>query len=248
MKTLLLGGSAEARELVSLLTPEFDVISSLAGRLANPALPDGEVRVGGFGGVDGLREWLRVNGIGTVVVATHPFAARMTANAVAACTQLGLPVLVVRRPAWERQPGDNWIDVPGQAAAPSAVEKGDLGGWEHRRCMLTIGRQGVSAFADNTGWFLIRSIDPPDAPLPAHHELLLERGPFTVEHERALLATHRIDILVTKNSGGEQTSAKLVAAREAAIPVVMIARPPVPEDAATVDSVAAVHGWLREQL
>lgn len=238
-RALILGGSAEARVLAELLDDEFDIVSSLAGRLAHPSLPTGEVRVGGFGGVDGLRVWLRDNRIDAVVVATHPFAARMTGNAVSAAAALEMPILVVRRPAWVPQSGDRWIAVPTIPAA--AAQLPGLG----ERVFLTIGRQGVGEFADiDTVWFLVRAIDPP-AVLPPRHELLLDRGPFAFAAERALLASRRIDVLVTKNSGGDQTAEKLAAARAAGIPVLMIDRPPLPEGVATVDSVGQVAEWLR---
>lgn len=203
-------------------------------------LPTGAVRVGGFGGVDGLREWLSENGIEAVVDATHPFAAGITANAAAAATRLGLPVLLVRRPAWSEQPGDHWIRVPDLAAAAESIA--GLGD----RVFLTIGRQGVGAFAELTDqWFLIRAIDPPESALPPHHELLLARGPFSVADEKALLVDRRIDVLVTKDSGGAQTEAKLGAARELGLPVIVVDRPPVPEGAETVETAAAAWDLLR---
>lgn len=200
------------------------------------------MRVGGFGGVDGLREWLRTNEIGALVDATHPFAGVISANAAAAATDLGLPLAHVRRPGWSAQPGDRWIRVPDLAAAAKSV--GELG----ERVFLTIGRQGVGAFAGLTRpWFLIRAIDPPEGALPANHELLLARGPFTLEDESRLLADKRIDVLVTKDSGGDQTDAKLIAARSAGIPVVMIDRPPLPDAAVVMETVAQAWDWLRER-
>ncbi|GAA5078718.1 cobalt-precorrin-6A reductase [Nocardia iowensis] len=205
-------------------------------------MPVGAVRVGGFGGVDGLREWLRTNEIGALVDATHPFAGVISANAAAAATDLGLPLVHVRRPGWSAQPGDRWIRVPDLAAAAKSV--GELG----ERVFLTIGRQGVGAFAGLTRpWFLIRAIDPPEGALPANHELLLARGPFTLEDESRLLADKRIDVLVTKDSGGDQTDAKLIAARSAGIPVVMIDRPPLPDAAVVMETVAQAWDWLRER-
>ena len=242
-RVLILGGSGEARELAEILAPEFEVISSLAGRVENPVLPLGDVRVGGFGGVDGLREWLRLNAVDAVVVATHPFAVRMAANAVAAAQQEALPALVVRRPPWHAVPGDRWLAVP--SLADAALLLPGLGD----RVFLTVGRQGIAAFADvDSAWFLIRAIDPPTGAVPAEYELLLERGPFTVDHEHDLIRSRRIDVLVTKNSGGAQTAAKLQAAREAGLPVVMVDRPPLPMVAAHVESVGGVADWLRSRV
>ncbi|MFI6865565.1 cobalt-precorrin-6A reductase [Nocardia sp. NPDC050406] len=244
MKILILGGTREARELADKATGErgFDIVSSLAGRVREPVLPTGAVRVGGFGGVDGLRKWLSDNGIDAVVDATHPFAGGITANAAAAATSLELPVLHVRRPGWTEQPGDRWIRVADLAEAAKTVA--GLG----ERVFLTIGRQGVGAFAGlRDQWFLVRAIDPPEGELPPRHEVLLARGPFTVADETALLTDRRIDVLVTKDSGGAQTEAKLAAARALALPVVVVDRPALPPGARTVETVAAAWEWLRRQ-
>ncbi len=214
-------------------------MSSLAGRVREPVLPVGEVRLGGFGGIDGLREWLRDNGIEAVVDATHPFAGGITANAAAAAGAVGLPVLHVRRPGWTERPGDRWMRVPDLALAAEAAAA--LG----KRVFLSIGRQGVAAFAHSDAWFLIRAIDPPDGAVPVNHELLLARGPFGVDEEIALLTGRDIDVVVTKDSGGTLTEAKLTAARALGIPVVMIDRPALPEGAERVETVAAAWDWLR---
>lgn len=201
-------------------------------------MPVGAVRVGGFGGVDGLREWLVANEIEAVVDATHPFAGIISAHVAAAAADL--PLVHLRRPGWSEQPGDQWIRVPDLAAAAKTVDA------QGNRVFLTIGRQGVGAFAGLTRpWFLIRAIDPPEVALPPQHELLLARGPFTVDNETRLLADRRIDLLVTKDSGGDQTDAKLIAARSAGLPVVMVDRPPLPEGAVVMESVAQVWDWLR---
>ncbi|MFF0610680.1 cobalt-precorrin-6A reductase [Nocardia tengchongensis] len=241
MKTLILGGTREARELADIVSGErgFEIVSSLAGRVRAPVLPVGEVRVGGFGGAEGLREWLAGNGIEAVVDATHPFAGGITANAAAAAAALGLPVLHVRRPGWLERDGDRWVRVPDLALAAEAAAA--LG----KRVFLTIGRQGVAAFANSEGWFLIRAIDPPEGAVPPQHELLLARGPFSVDEEIALLVERRIDVLVTKDSGGALTEAKLTAARELGLAVVMIDRPPLPAGAEQVETVAAAWDWLR---
>ena len=229
---LVLGGTNEARELAKELTArEVRVVSSLAGRVARPRLPVGEVRVGGFGGADGLAAWLRENDVRAVVDATHSFAERIGANAAKASQHTGVPLLRLARPGWQESPGDRWHwadDLP-QAAA----ELPDLG----KRAFLTSGRQGLPAFATlDAVWFLIRCVDPPEPPLPLHHEVILDRGPYEVDGERALMTAHDIDVLVTKDSGGALTSAKLTAAGELGLPVVMIRRPrrPNTEEATTV--------------
>lgn len=242
MRVLLLGGTREARDIAETATgePAFEIVSSLAGRVRDPILPAGPVRVGGFGGVDGLREWLTANGIDAVVDATHPFAGTISAHAAQASAALGLPVLHVRRPGWSEAAGDRWLRVPDMSAAADVVAS--LG----ERIFLTIGRQEVGAFAGLTRqWFLIRAIDPPTAELPPEHELLLARGPFAVEDEVRLLTERRIDALVTKDSGGELTAAKLTAARACGIPVVMVDRPPLPRGATAAESAATAWDWLR---
>jgi precorrin-6A/cobalt-precorrin-6A reductase len=240
---LVLGGTAEARRLATALhaNPAFAVTSSLAGRVAMPALPRGEVRIGGFGGAAGLAAWLRGHRTDAVVDATHPFAARMTANAVAATTAAGVPLLVLRRPGWTAGPGDRWHRVPAAAAAAALLPR--LG----ERVFLATGRGDLPAFAGLDAWFLLRAVDPPPPPLPARHHLVLARGPFTADAERALLREHRIDVLVTRDSGGELTAAKLVAARELGLPVVLLARPPAP-DAPVVASVEEALAWLTAAL
>ncbi len=206
-------------------------------------LPEGEVRIGGFGGAEGLRDWLIAHRITAVVDATHPFADTITGNAARACRAADVALLRLSRPGWAEGPGDNWIRVPDLAAAVERV--GDLG----ERVFLTIGRQGVGAFAGRRGqWFLIRAIDPPESALPPQHELLLARGPFTVDAEAELLARYRIDVLVTKDSGGADTAAKLTAARHAGLAVLMIDRPAVPEGTAVVATVAQAVDWLRGRI
>jgi precorrin-6A/cobalt-precorrin-6A reductase len=213
-----------------------ETVSSLAGRTNAPLLPHGPVRVGGFGGVDGLASYLRSERIGAVADATHPFAATMTANAVAATAVTGTPLILLRRPGWSERPGDDWHRVPSMAAAAALVPK--LG----ERVFLTTGRQTIGAFAGvDACWFLSRSVEPPVPPMPVRLEAVLDRGPFSVEGERALLAEYRIDVLVTKDSGG--VAPKLVAARERGIPVLLIDRPPTPAGE-TVTTVEAAVEWL----
>lgn len=239
-RVLVLGGTAEARSLAkALVSKGVPVISSLAGRVQNPRLPVGEVRIGGFGGVDGLREWLADHHIHAVVDATHPFAARITSNAVSACERAGVPLIRLARPAWTPGPGDRWTSVPDIDAA--AVVVADRGG----RVFVTTGRQDVAAFAAVTNaWFLIRVVDPPEGPLPPDHQILRSRGPYGLDDEQALLAEHRISLLVTKNSGGELTRAKLTAAAEAGLEVVVVERPAEPVGTTCVDSVPAALAAL----
>ncbi|GAC56114.1 putative precorrin-6X reductase [Gordonia hirsuta DSM 44140 = NBRC 16056] len=220
-EVLILGGTAEARTLARKLDDAgIATVSSLAGRVQNPRLPVGEVRIGGFGGADGLADWLRTRAVRAVVDATHPFAAQISTNAVRACADAAVPLLRLTRPAWEPGPGDRWVPVPDITAAAAAVAQ--RGG----RVFLTTGRQDVGAFAGiDDAWFLIRVVDPPGGPLPPNHEILRSRGPYGLDDERALLAGARIDLLVTKNSGGEMTRAKLTAAAEAGIEVIMVQRP-----------------------
>ena len=221
MRVLLLGGTAEARALAARLHRHVDVVSSLAGRVPDPALPMGAVRIGGFGGVDGLREWLRDEHIDAVVDATHPFAATITAHAAEACGELHLPYLLLARPAWD--PGGAIVVTSDVQAAEVVARQ------QFSRVFLTTGRSGVAAFADSDAWFLIRAVTAPNPDLlPRRHQLVLSRGPYRYDGECALLREHRIDALVTKNSGGEMTRAKLDAAATLDIPVVMVSRPPLP--------------------
>jgi len=235
---LILAGTGEARELAGVLHGRgVPVVSSLAGRVAAPRLPSGEVRVGGFGGPEGLERWLVEHDVFAVVDATHPFAARMSASAFEACGRAGVPLLRLERPGWVERPGDRWVWVDDVAAAAEAVDR--LG----RRALLALGRQEVSRFAGvESTWFLIRSVGRPDPPLPPRHRLLLDRGPFTVSGELALLDEHRIDVVVTRDSGGDQTVAKLDAAREGGLPVIVVGRPPRPETAA-VTTVVEAAAW-----
>jgi precorrin-6A/cobalt-precorrin-6A reductase len=238
MRILLLGGTSEARALAARLHPDVTVISSLAGRVPDPVLPVGEVRIGGFGGVDGLRRWLTDNAVDAVMDATHPYAATITANAAAACGALGLPHVVLARPAW--QTGDAIVVGSDTEAADMVASKG------FSRVFLTTGRSGTAAFANVDAWFLIRTVTPPEAAdLPPRHEVVLSRGPYHYDGELTLMRDHRIDALVTKNSGGPMTRAKLDAAAALGVPVVMVDRPPLPAGVRTVPSVDEAVDWLR---
>ena len=238
MRVLLLGGTSEARALAARLHPDVDVISSLAGRVPDPALPVGEVRIGGFGGVDGMRRWLSEAAVDAVVDATHPYAATITAHAAAVCGDLCLPHLVLSRPAWD--PGDA-IVVGSDAEAAKTVAAD-----RYSRVFLTTGRSGTTAFTDVDAWFLIRAVTAPDAEtLPRRHHLVLSRGPYHYDDELVLLREYHIDALVTKNSGGAMTRPKLDAAAALGVAVVMVNRPPLPPNAATVASVDDAVDWVR---
>ncbi|WP_433472644.1 cobalt-precorrin-6A reductase [Spirillospora sp. CA-142024] len=237
-RVLILGGTAEARALAARLT-DVHVVSSLAGRVSDPRLPVGEVHIGGFGGADGLATWLSEHRIDRLVDATHPFAERMSASAARASDLAGVPLLALRRPGWDEEDGDTWQRVPSLGAAAEALPVG-------ARVFLTTGRRSIPLFADRAdAWFLARSVDPPEPPVPPNVRVLLARGPYTVDGERALIREHRLDVLVTKDSGGAMTRAKLTAAREAGIPVVMVERPRLPDGVRTTDDVGAAAAWAQ---
>ncbi|MFF8102362.1 cobalt-precorrin-6A reductase [Streptomyces sp. NPDC016640] len=233
---LVLGGTTEARELAAALTarPGTRVTTSLAGRVSRPGAVAGEVRVGGFGGAEGLAEWLREQCADAVVDATHPFAETITANAARAAAAAGLPLVVLRRPGWHPGPRDHWHPVSSLPAAADLLPR--LG----HRVFLTTGRLGLAAFAHLRELrFVARSVEPPEPPMPPHTHVLLARGPFTAAGETDLLREHRIDVLVTKDSGGAATSAKLTAARDLGLPVVVVRRPPLPDGVTAVPDVRA---------
>ena len=235
---LILGGTAEARALAAALVDAgAHVVSSLAGRVRDPALPPGEVRIGGFGGIDGLVAWITEHDAAAVVDATHPFASTMTAHAVSASASVGVPLVVLRRPGWPPDPEWMWADsLPAAAALLPSLGK---------RVFLTTGRTSLAAFADLDLEFLVRCVDPPSGPMPRRVHVLLSRGPFTVDRERSLMREHGVDVLVTKDSGGPLTSAKLAAAREEGVTVLVVRRPPLPAGVEAVDTVEAALARLR---
>jgi precorrin-6A/cobalt-precorrin-6A reductase len=245
-RVLILGGTGEAVKLAAQAAQlqEVEVITSLAGRTRRPVTPAGRVRIGGFGGDAGLVDYIREQHIDLLIDATHPFAAHISCNAAQAAHVCGLPHLLLMRPAWEPVAGDRWIAVESIAAAVSILPS------VAQRVFLTTGRQDLAAFAPLTDlWFLMRMVDPPtpDTPVPPG-TLLLERGPFALEDERELLQTYAIETIVSKNSGGNATYAKISAARELALPVVMIQRPSTPAGGEQVADVEEALGWLARYL
>lgn len=240
-KILILGGTSEGRKLADLITEAgLDVVTSLAGRVKRPRLPQGEVRIGGFGGPQRMGRYLMESSVDLVIDATHPFAEKISASALEASTSTGTPLLRLNRPEWTPGEGDNWLSVSSAEEAARLVQE------RFKRPLLTIGRQQLSAFAgDARSSYLIRCVEPPDGKLPRRYLLMFDRGPFDFDSEHSLLRRHRIDVVVTKNSGGDATAAKLEAARSLHIPVIMIERPPSPP-VPTVHTVAEAAQWIVE--
>jgi precorrin-6A/cobalt-precorrin-6A reductase len=221
-RVLILGGTREASALATQLAARADltVISSFAGRVRQPLLPAGIVRVGGFGGVDGLISYLVDENIEVVIDATHPFASKISGNAELACNALGVPLIALERPPWEPKEHDCWCAVPDVQTAASMVNH------KCNRVFLSIGRQELGAFSNcEDAWFLVRAIDEPNEKLPANSKLILQRGPFHLNDELQMLRSESIGLIVSKNSGGTATYSKIQAARALRIPVVMIDRP-----------------------
>ncbi|KMO34014.1 cobalt-precorrin-6X reductase [Methylobacterium aquaticum] len=227
MRILLLGGTTEAASLVRLLAerPDFDVTLSLAGRTAAPQALPARTRIGGFGGAAGLAAYLRDHGIAALIDATHPFARVISRNAALASRDAGVPLLAVRRPAWAREPGDDWREVDSMAEAVPAL------GDRPRRVFLTVGRLELAAFAAAPQHrYLVRTIEPVGAALPGLDVTAIEaRGPFGAADEDALMRRHGVELLVTKNSGGAATYGKIAAARALSVPVVIVRQPVLPD-------------------
>lgn len=221
-RILIMGGTSEAFQLAACLADrkELVVVSSLAGRVRQPSIPTGIVRVGGFGGVEGLVAYLVKERIDVVIDATHPFASKISGNVELACNAIHLPLVTFERAPWKRQHNDRWVSVPDiQSAACLANHK-------HNRVFLSIGRLELRAFsACKDAWFLVRAIDQPEDKLPPNSKLILQRGPFHLKDELQLLRKESINLIVSKNSGGIATYAKVEAARELQIPIAMIDRP-----------------------
>ncbi|WP_105440101.1 cobalt-precorrin-6A reductase [Neorhizobium sp. T25_13] len=238
---LILGGTAEARALAGKLAgdPRFAVELSLAGRTRAPAEQPVPVRVGGFGGAEGLAAYLRQKGISILIDATHPYAAQISRNAAKAAEISGVPLVALRRSAWQRQPGDRWIEVDGVADAVNAL------GEVPRKAFLTLGRQELLPFeAASRHHYLVRSVDPVEPPLSVPNAVYLTaRGPFGQADEAQLLQDHGIEVIVAKNSGGPASYGKIAAARELGIDVVLIRRPDLPE-VPSVETVEEMLAWL----
>lgn len=238
LRILILGGTTEARQLAAKLAARGDlgITLSLAGRTENPVAQPVPVRTGGFGGAQGLADWLAGHKTDLLIDATHPYAARISANAAEAARISGVPIFALRRPGWEPVNGDRWMlaDDAGEAVA--------LLGQSPRRVFLALGRQEVAAFETAPQHaYVIRSVDPIEPPLGVPDATyILARGPFAEADERALLEAHKIDAIVAKNSGGQATYGKIAAARQLGIEVVLFRRPPLPEvpSAPTVSAIA----------
>jgi precorrin-6A/cobalt-precorrin-6A reductase len=242
---LILGGTAEARQLAGRLAPRRDlaVTLSLAGRTAEPAEQPVPVRTGGFGGTDGLAAYLAAQRIDALIDATHPYAAVMSAHAAEAASRGKVRLLALRRQPWTAVMGDRWEEVDTIVDAVLAL------GPAPRRAFLTVGRRDIAAFAPAPQHsYLIRSVDPIDPPLAVPHATYLTaRGPFSEVDDRALMTTHHIDVVVAKNSGGDATYGKIAAARSLGIGVIMLRRPVLPAVAA-VETVQDAVAWLDHEL
>jgi precorrin-6A/cobalt-precorrin-6A reductase len=241
-RILILGGTTEARRLAERLADRADlaVTLSLAGRTMTPAPQPVPVRLGGFGGSQGLADHIAATRIDVLVDATHPYAATISANAARAAALAKVPLVALRRPAWVAVPGDRWTEVADTAGAVAAL------GRVPRHVFLALGRQEIAPFAAAPQHrYLVRSVDPVTPPLDVPHAVyVVARGPFADIDERSLLTRHRIDIIVAKNSGGSATYGKIAAARALGLAVVMLRRPALPQVAAveTVDDAVAAIG------
>lgn len=239
MRVLLLGGTAEASTLArALATQGVDATFSYAGRTRNPVAQPLPTRIGGFGGAQGLADYLRDNAITHLIDATHPFAARISANAIAAAQETNTPLAALERPAWTPQPGDHWTHVPDAQTAAAALPDQKTG------VFLAIGRQSLTPFQGLPHRWLLRFADfEPGQPVPLNAQLVVSRGPYTVAGDIALMRQHAIGIVVAKNAGGQGARAKLDAARALSLPVILIGRPTLPPRL-TLPDPQSVLGWL----
>lgn len=241
---LILGGTTLGRELAAAVhSLPVDCIYSLAGRTTPKSLPEVQVRIGGFGGAEALADYLRDENISMVIDATHAYAAQISANAEAACEAANVPLFRLQEPPWQQQDGDHWIPVADVAAARDAAAN------IAQRVFVTTGRQSAAEFAnDSSCWWLLRMVPTTDTlPQLANGDYVFERGPFDLDNERQLLRGHDVEAIISKNAGSEATYAKIIAARELSLPVIMIERP----EAADVTQVATVIDaieWLKQQV
>lgn len=249
LRLLILGGTTEATNLCQALEGQSNIapILSLAGVTRAPHLPKIAVKIGGFGGVDGLRHWLQQNAIDVVIDATHPFAATMSHNAAFACSALNLPLLRLERPAWHPTPQDNWHTVASLQAAAQLLDTPTLWAKKQLTVFLTTGRKETSPFqAAPQHHYVLRSIEAPNvAALPPHTTLITARGPFDLTAELATMRYYQFDCIVTKNSGGSATFPKIEAARQLGIPVIMVNRP-APSTAPCVTTATQALHWLKQ--
>lgn len=248
MKLLILGGTGDASALIKKATSiaGLNITLSLAGRTEtarNSSQTNSSIqtRIGGFGGIEGLIDYLQQNSIDLIIDATHPFAAQISHHGATAARTYGIPYLIIDRPQWEKKIGDNWLEVETIAAAAKILPN------VAKRVFLTIGRQELATFAHLQDiWFLMRAIDSPEPPIP-RGEIILDRAPFALEKERKLLLKYKIEAIVSKNSGGDATYSKVFAARELGIPLIMIKRPSLPP-ADRVSSVEEALAWLDRNI
>ena len=243
MRVLILGGTTEASTLAKLIAGDerFEATLSLAGRTASPKPQPIATRIGGFGGADGLADFLSEQKIEAVIDATHPYAPRISANAVVACRRAGVTLASLVRPAWKPEAGDKWEMVPTAVAAALAIGKAP------RRVFLSLGRQELHFFAAMAQHhYIARLIDPPQGVRPHNLVLLQQRGPFDRDAELRLLKERKIDVIVSRNSGGSATYPKIEAARALGLPVIMIARPVKPAGH-VVRSAEDALAWLAHE-
>jgi precorrin-6A/cobalt-precorrin-6A reductase len=244
-RILILGGTTEARRLAERLAGRRDlaVTLSLAGRTANPVAQPVPVRIGGFGGAEGLAAHLAIERIDALIDATHPYAATISANAARAAKSAGVPLLGLWRPAWVAVAGDRWIEVADAGAAVTALSDAP------RRVFLALGRNDIAPFAAAPQHhYLVRSVDPVEPPLGVPRaSYVIARGPFAEADDRALLMSHGIEIVVAKNSGGDATYGKIAAARMLGLPVIMLRRPVLPAVPA-VDRIEDALAWIDHAL
>ena len=238
-RALILGGTADASLLAAAIARAgIDAVYSYGGRTRAPADQPLPTRIGGFGGVSGLADYIKREGITHVIDATHPFAAEMSRHAVEACANTGTPLIALERASWTKVPGDNWIEIGDVNAAVAALPEAAA------NVFLAIGRQHIAPFASKPQHaYTLRFVDPPEAPLPFAADVIVSRGPFTLDGELEMLRTRGIAWIVARNSGGDGARAKIDAARMRDLPVIMISRPQLPARL-QVESVAEIMQWL----